>query len=96
MQETSCSFLYFHRTLLAAALKDLASRPAEARKLPLLVAAFADAHQLLSRTTLDPAAAHRVIYSSLYTVQNKTCFCHLEAAFSKKVTMTALYKAKCC
>ena len=37
------------------------SRPEEARKLPLMIAAFGDAHQLLKHTSLDPALAHEVV-----------------------------------
>ena len=37
------------------------SRPEEARKLPLMIAAFGDAHQLLEHTSLDPASAHEVV-----------------------------------
>ncbi|KAK9829570.1 hypothetical protein WJX72_006545 [[Myrmecia] bisecta] len=46
-QVASCGFLYFNQELLPAVLADVWAGPEEAHKLPYLLAAFSDAHQLL-------------------------------------------------
>lgn len=60
MQAVSCSFLYFNQDLLTAALQELLKRPEEARKLPLIVSAFSDAHHILAFSSLDEKATHEV------------------------------------
>ncbi|KAK9842285.1 hypothetical protein WJX81_004630 [Elliptochloris bilobata] len=54
-QTSSCGYLFFHRGLLAALLADIAAQPAEARRLPLVLAAFCDAHGLLQRAVAGAA-----------------------------------------
>lgn len=59
-QASSCAFLFFQRGLLAALLADVAAHPAEARRLPLIMAAYGDAHGLLERATGDATALKKV------------------------------------
>ena len=59
-QASSCAFLYFHPGVLAALLADVAAQPAEARRLPLLLAACCDAHGLLQSAAHGAPALHMV------------------------------------
>ena len=60
-QACGCSFLFFAQDLLRLALRETFARPQEAAKLPLLVAAFMDAHALLDHVTGDGTLAHKVL-----------------------------------
>ncbi len=68
MQATDCSFLYFNLEVLDAVLSELCTRPEEARKLPYILAAFSDAHSLLSTSTDNSGPSHEVRVSP-------ACFC---------------------
>ena len=68
MQATDCSFLYFNLEVLDAVLTEACTRPEEARKLPYILAAFSDAHSLLSTSSDSAGASHEVRISP-------ACFC---------------------
>lgn len=76
-QASSCGFLYFQRGLLAALLADVAAHPAEARRLPLIMAAYGDAHGLLERATGDATALKKVPHVATHSystlVDRKLC-----------------------
>lgn len=59
-QATSCDFFFFNQDLVRATLKDVLSHPEEARKLPMAVESFSDAHSLLSASGLDQQETHDV------------------------------------
>jgi len=66
-QASSCGFLYFQRGLLAALLADVAAHPAEARRLPLIMAAYGDAHGLLERAAGDATALKKVPHAAAHS-----------------------------
>ena len=72
MQATCCDFFYFNQDLLRAALKDVLSHPEEARKLPLAISAFSDAHSLLDFSGLDSQQTHDV--SCITVGKSLKCF----------------------
>ena len=61
VQATDCSFLYFSPEMLDAALAEACAHPEEARRLPCLLAAFSDAHSLLSTYSGSPGPSHEVL-----------------------------------
>ena len=61
VQAADCSFLYFSPEMLDAALAEACVHPEEARRLPCLLAAFSDAHSLLSTYPGSPGSSHEVL-----------------------------------
>lgn len=91
MQATDCSFLYFNLEILDAALSEACTRPEEARKLPYILAAFSDAHSLLSSSSGSAVSSHEVRlsfscfsnFSRLHTSPFLAQVCHICCLTSK-------------